>query len=135
MRIVHVIAEFSGHEAMGRTIVETARRVPGDHALITTAAHDGTDDFFEVVELGGAVESFPIGRAEALDAALARLQPDLVHLHGGALSPLFAVRTAITWYPHLLTMYAWPVLPSPQRLRAGECVPRCSPTCCGRGWR
>ncbi|MEI2786809.1 MAG: hypothetical protein V9E82_14055 [Candidatus Nanopelagicales bacterium] len=135
MRIVHVIAEFSGHEAMGRTIVETARRVPGDHALITTAAHDGTDDFFEVVELGGAVESFPIGRAEALDGALARLQPDLVHLHGGALSPLFAVRTAITWYPHLLTMYAWPVLPSPQRLRAGECVPRCSPTCCGRGWR
>ena len=119
MRIVHVIAEFSGHEAMGRTIVETARRVPGDHALITTTAHDGTEDFFDVVELAGAVESFPIGRAEALDAALARLQPDLVHLHGGALSPLFAVRTAITWYPHLLTMYAWPVLPSPQRLLAG----------------
>ncbi len=119
MRIVHVIAEFSGHEAMGRTIVETVRRVPGDHALITTTAHDGTDDFFEVVELAGAVESFPIGRAAALDGALARLQPDLVHLHGGALSPLFAVRTAITWYPHLLTMYAWPVLPSPQRLLAG----------------
>ena len=119
MRVVHVIAEFSGHEAMGRTITETARRVPGEHALITTTAHDGTADFCDVVELGGAVESFPIGRTDALDAALARLRPDLVHLHGGALSPLFAVRTAITWYPHLLTMYAWPVLPSARRLRTG----------------
>lgn len=119
MRVIHIIAEFSGHEAMGRTITETVRRVPGEHALITTTAHDGTADFFDVVELGGAVESFPIGRAEALDAALGRLRPDVVHLHGGALSPLFAERTAITWYPHLLTMYAWPVLPSPQRLLAG----------------
>lgn len=119
MRVVHVIAEFSGHEAMGRTVTETARRVPGEHALITTTAHDGTEVFDEVVELGGAVESFPIGRVEALDGALGRLRPDLVHLHGGALSPLFAARTAITWYPHLLTMYAWPSLPSPRRVLAG----------------
>lgn len=119
MRIVHVIAEFSGHEAMGRTVTETARRVPGEHALITTKAHDGTSVFSEVVELSGAVESFPIGRVQALDAALGRLRPDLVHLHGGALSPLFAARTAITWYPHLVTLYAWPSLPSPRRLLAG----------------
>lgn len=119
MRIVHVIAEFSGHEAMGRTVTETACRVPGEHALITTKAHDGTDVFSEVVELGGTVESFPIGRVPALDAALGRLRPDVVHLHGGALSPLFAERTAITWYPHLLTMYAWPSLPSPRRLLRG----------------
>lgn len=119
MRIVHVIAEFSGHEAMGRTITETARRVPGEHALITTTAHDGTDVFADVVELGGAVESFPIGRVPAMDAALAALRADVVHLHGGALSPLFAQRSAIVWYPTVLTMYAWPVLPTPKRLLAG----------------
>lgn len=119
MRIVHVIAEFSAHEAMGRTVTETARRVPGEHFLITTRAHDGQEVFGEVVELGGAVESFPLGRTDALDSALARLYPDLVHLHGGALSPLFAERTGIAWYPNILTMYAWPVLPSPRRLLNG----------------
>ena len=119
MRIVHVIAEFSAHEAMGRTVTEIAQRVPGEHVVITTSAHDGREAFAEVVELGGAVETFPLGRREALDSALARLKPDLVHVHGGALVPLLVTRTAIPWYPNLLTMYAWPVLPSLRRLRAG----------------
>ncbi|HNE89019.1 MAG TPA: glycosyltransferase [Actinomycetota bacterium] len=119
MRIVHVIAEFSAHEAMGRTVTEIAKRVPGEHVVITTTAHDGQDVFAEVVELGGAVETFPLGRREALDSALARLTPDLVHVHGGALVPLLIARTAIPWYPNLLTMYAWPVLPSLRRLRSG----------------
>ena len=70
VRVVHVIAEFSGHEAMGRTVTETAQRVPGEHFLITTTAHDGTGVFEGVTELGGAVETFPMGRRDALDAAL-----------------------------------------------------------------
>lgn len=119
MRIVHVIAEFSAHEAMGRTVSEIARRVPGEHYVITTTAHDGQDAFAGVVELGGAVETFPIGRRDALNSALADLRPDLVHIHGGALAPLLVARTAIPWYPNLLTMYAWPVLPSMRRLRSG----------------
>lgn len=80
MRIVHVIAEFSAHEAMGRTVSEIARRVPGEHYVITTTAHDGQDAFAGVVELGGAVETFPIGRRDALNSALADLRPDLVHI-------------------------------------------------------
>jgi glycosyltransferase involved in cell wall biosynthesis len=100
-------------------VTEIARRVPGEHAVITTAAHDGREAFADVVELGGAVETFPLGRREALDRALAQLRPDLVHVHGGALAPLLTARTAIAWYPNLLTMYAWPVLPSLRRLRAG----------------
>jgi glycosyltransferase involved in cell wall biosynthesis len=119
VRVVHVIAEFSGHEAMGRTVTETARRVPGEHFLITTTAHDGTGVFEGVTELGGAVETFPMGRRDALDAALRALRPDLVHLHGGALAPLFTTRTGIPSYRNLMTMYAWPTLPSPRRLRAG----------------
>ncbi len=119
LRVVHVIAEFSGHEAMGRTVTETAQRVPGEHFLITTAAHDGTDVFAGVTELGGAVETFPMGRREALDSALRAWRPDIVHLHGGALAPLFAGRTGIPSFANLMTMYAWPTLPSPRRLRSG----------------
>ncbi len=119
MRIVHVIAEFSGHEAMGRTVTETAQRVEGEHFLITTRAHDGTEVFAGVTELGGAVETFPLGRGDALEAALRDMAADVVHLHGGALAPLFASRTAIADYPNVLTMYAWPTLPSPTRLRKG----------------
>jgi glycosyltransferase involved in cell wall biosynthesis len=119
MRIVHVIAEFSAHEAMGRTVTEIAERVPGEHCVITTTAHDGQQVFAEVVELGGAVETFPLGRRASLDAALADLRPDLVHVHGGALSPLLFGRTGIARYPNLLTMYAWPVLPSIRHLRKG----------------
>lgn len=116
MRVAHVIAEYSRHEAMGRTVYETAARVDADHALITSSAHDGTDVFAEVFELGGGVETFPARRGEALGSALARFRPDVVHLHGGALAPLLAAGTAIRGHRLVMTMYAWPTLPSPRRL-------------------
>ncbi len=64
MRVVHVIAEFSAKEAMGRTITETVARVPGEHSLIAARVHDGADLFDEVIEIGGAMETFPLGRCE-----------------------------------------------------------------------
>lgn len=118
-RIAHVIAEYSRREAMGRTVAETAERVPGEHSLLTTTAHDGTDPFTSVVELGGAVETFPTGRAKALADALAELSPDVVHLHGGALSPLLAAGSAMKDYPLVVTLYAWPSVPGPMALRRG----------------
>ena len=42
MRIVHIISEFSRHEAMGRSIAETVARVPGEHHLIAARIHDGS---------------------------------------------------------------------------------------------
>ncbi len=119
MRILHVIAEFSSHEAMGRTVTEIAHRVPGEHHVVTTRAHDGQGTFAGVTELGGAVETFPIGRTAALDAAIAHVAPDLIHLHGGALAPLMLAKSAVASVPNVMTMYAWPVLPSPGRLRSG----------------
>jgi glycosyltransferase involved in cell wall biosynthesis len=118
-RIAHVIAEFSGHEAMGRTVTETARRVPGQHTLITSVAHGAAEPFTSVIELGGPVESFPAGRGRALGTRLAALRPDVVHLHGGALSPLLAVGTALSHHPLIVTLYAWPSVPSPGQLRRG----------------
>lgn len=110
-RIVHLIAEFSAHEAMGRTVVETAQRVHGRHHLVTTRAHDGAGVFEGVDELGGAVASFPLGRTAALAGVLARINPDVVHLHAGALGPLQAAMPVLKPYRTVLTAYAWPTVP------------------------
>jgi alpha-maltose-1-phosphate synthase len=109
--VVHLIAEYSAHEAMGRTVVETAGRVPGRHFLVTSHAHDGTEVFAGVDELGGAVASFPLGRTAALAGVLARIRPDVVHLHAGALGPLQAAMPVLRPYKTVLTAYAWPTVP------------------------
>ncbi|WP_067495541.1 glycosyltransferase family 4 protein [Actinoplanes sp. TFC3] len=116
-RIVHLIAEFSSHEAMGRTVTETASRVPGEHFLVTSQAHDGASVFQEVDELGGTVASFPLGRTAALAGVLARIQPDVVHLHAGALGPLQAAMPVLRPYKTVLTAYAWPTVPGPATWR------------------
>ena len=122
-RIVHVIAEFSAKEAMGRTIAETAARVPGDHHLVAAHVHDGAELFAGVVEVGGAMETFPMGRSSQVRDALLALRPDVVHLHGGALAPLLAAGSPIREHPHVITMYAWPRVPPLRQLRAGGLGP------------
>jgi len=117
VRVAHVIAEYSRHEAMGRTVAETTSRIDASAAVITSRAHDGTDVFDRVYELGGGVETFPARRGAALTAALTDFAPDVVHLHGGALAPLLAAGTAIRGHRLVMTMYAWPTLPPPRSLR------------------
>ena len=114
---MHLIAEYSAHEAMGRTVSETAARVPGSHYLVTSHAHDGASVFAGVDELGGAVASFPLGRTAALAGVLARIQPDVVHLHAGALGPLQAAMAVLKPYRTVLTAYAWPTVPGPATWR------------------
>jgi glycosyltransferase involved in cell wall biosynthesis len=110
-RVVHLISEYSTHEAMGRTVTEAARRVPGEHHLITTRAHDGGDAFASVHQLGGRIEAFPMSDREELHRILDSIQPDVVHLHAGALGPLLAQRAGLDRYPLAMTVYAWPGLP------------------------
>lgn len=110
-RVVHLISEYSSHEAMGRTVTETALRVPGEHHLITTKAHDGGDAFASVHELGGRIEAFPMSGKDRLHDILRRIDPDVVHLHAGALGPLLARRAGLDQYPLAMTIYAWPGLP------------------------
>jgi len=119
-RIVHLIAEFSAHEAMGRTVAETAARVPGEHHLVTVRAHDGTAPFAGVHEVGGRVATFPFGRTEQLGALLRRIGPDVVHVHVGALGALgvlSAMAPALRRQPTLLTVYAWQSVPGPRAWR------------------
>lgn len=117
MRIAHVIAEFSGREAMGRTVVETAARVPGEHHLVTSQAHDSGDAFASVSELGGPMATFPLQVRDGLTAALAAIEPDVVHLHAGALGPFLALASDLRSRPLVTTMYAWPTLPGPATWR------------------
>ncbi|MEV4706337.1 glycosyltransferase family 4 protein [Actinoplanes sp. NPDC049316] len=117
MRVAHVIAEFSAKEAMGRTVTEMAHRVDGEHHLVTTHALDGQDAFAGVHEIGGALETFPLGRSDALRDALDKIRPDVVHLHAGALGPFLALLPVLRPYPKLLTAYAWPTLPRPAAWR------------------
>jgi glycosyltransferase involved in cell wall biosynthesis len=105
-RVAHVIAEFSAREAMGRTVTETVTRVPGEHHLITTHVVDGGHAFAGVHELGGGLDTFPLGRSGALADVLARVRPDLVHLHAGALGPFLALHPALR-----------PTLPGPRTWR------------------
>lgn len=111
--VAHVIAEFSAKEAMGRTVTEAARRIPGRHVLVTSRAHDGAEPFDEVVELGGPMGTFPLQVREPLATALQRIRPDVVHLHAGALGPFLALATDLRRHPLVTTLYAWPTLPAP----------------------
>jgi len=110
-RVVHLISEYSTHEAMGRTVTEAARRVPGEHHLVTTRAHDGGGDFASVHELGGRIEAFPMSDRDELHRILDTINPDVVHLHAGALGPMLAQRAGLGRYPLAMTIYAWPGLP------------------------
>lgn len=120
LRVAHVIAEFSGKEAMGRTIVETAAHVPGEHHCVTALAHDaglagdGRTPLASITPLGGSPASFPIGRGKGLARALDALRPDLVHVHAGALGLLWSLAPALRRRSVVLTVYAWPAVPGPR---------------------
>lgn len=117
-RVLHVIAEYSAREAMGRTVTETARRTPGEHHLLTTAVHDGGEGFAGVHELGGSMSVFPLGQGRTVASLLDRLRPDLVHVHAGALGPLLVAASPLRRERLTMTLYAWPTLPPLADLRA-----------------
>jgi glycosyltransferase involved in cell wall biosynthesis len=115
--VAHVISEFSAKEAMGRTVLETVRRVPGDHHLVTALAHDTTDAFTSVRETGGPLMTFPLQVRDGLSAALAGIRPDVVHLHVGALGPVLSMASDLRNHRLVSTVYAWPSLPRPSAWR------------------
>jgi alpha-maltose-1-phosphate synthase len=117
VRIAHVISEYSAHEAMGRTIAETAARVPGTHHLVTARLHDGAEGFDRATSIGGSLSWFAWQRASALTEVLDGIEPDVVHLHGGALTPLWATSPALRHRLLVQTIYGWPRLPGPGAIR------------------
>lgn len=116
-RIAHVISEFSAHEAMGRTICETVARIPGEHHLVTTRAHDGAERFAGIHEIGGSLTTFAVARGHRLAAVLDEIDADIVHVHGGALTAAWALAPALRRRPMVHTVYGWPRLPRPAHWR------------------
>lgn len=113
MRVAHVISEFSAHEAMGRTIAESVRGITDiDHHLVTTHVHDGAERFGSVHEVGGSISTFVVTRSAQVAEALAAIEPDVVHLHGGALTPLWAHTAGLSGHQLVQTIYGWPKVPS-----------------------
>jgi len=117
LRVAHVLAEFSTREAMGRTVLETASRVPGQHFLITARAHDVHPALAGVFEIGGSVGTFPVRRQAALAKALEQIRPDVVHVHAGALGLGWAALPALRPWRKVLTVYAWPTIPPLAQMR------------------
>lgn len=123
MRIAHVISEFSGHEAMGRTIVETVGRIDAEHHLVCTQAHDGvalpdgSPRFASVHEVGGDITTFVVRRGREVATALDEIGADVVHLHGGALTPLWAQTAALRGRTLVQTVYGWPRVPRLAQVR------------------
>lgn len=117
MKIVHVISEYSRHEAMGRTIAETVARVDGEHHLVAARVHDGEHEFAGVHQVGGGFTTFAFTRNGEIADTLAALAPDVVHVHGGALAPLWCAAPALRRQRLAMSVYGWPRIPGVRSLR------------------
>lgn len=117
MRIVHVISEFSRHEAMGRSIAETVARVPGEHFLIAARIHDGEQLFTATHEVGGGFTTFAFSRGAHIRDIMREIAPDIVHVHGGALAPLWAGASSLRGHQMTMSVYGWPRVPRWTSLR------------------
>jgi alpha-maltose-1-phosphate synthase len=109
--IAHVIMGFVADESMSQTIMETARRIPAFHHLITaTALDDPPPQFARVHQLTS--RSMPLGKL------LQQVNPRVIHLH-------IATYDELRWLDRQLrpsqdqrvrtiaTIYAWPRLRLP----------------------
>lgn len=115
--VLHVTAAYASHEGMARTAGELASRIAGfDHHLCTNELRTPASPFSAVTEVGGSMPFFPLTRADAIQALVARARPDLVHVHGGVLSILLAHGRAFP-APVVASVYGWAGPPSRAELR------------------
>ena len=114
-RVLHVVAEFSAHEGIGRSIIEVTRHAPGEHHVVASRIHHGADAFASAHQVGGSMAAFPVTRARRLRAVLADVDPDVVHLHGGPLVSLWAPLRVLRAPRAVASIYVWPRLPSLRR--------------------
>ncbi|HVM04504.1 MAG TPA: glycosyltransferase family 4 protein [Acidimicrobiales bacterium] len=126
-RVLHVAAAYATHEGMSRTATELARRVTGEHGLCTNRLRTEAPAFDATFEVGGSMTFFPATRAAAVRAAVDRYRPDVVHLHGGILTPLFA-RGPVLRPPVVASVYGWTTPPSRHELLGSSWSElRCTP--------
>lgn len=119
IRVLHVIAPFDRRDAIGRTVAELARHQQGvESHLCTSRVLRGDGAFRSVHELGGPDALFHLARWRRISETIGSLRPDIVHTHGGIWTPFLAMSPAFR-LPVVLSIYAWPRLPSLARMPRG----------------
>ena len=109
-RVVHIVADFEVSEGIGRATLEVAAGGSGDAVICTNRVVSGTDRV-KVCEVGGSAATFSLSRRREIRGLIRRLDPDVVHVHGGVLAPIWA-RPMRVGRPLVLSVYGWPRLPS-----------------------
>lgn len=107
LRILHALAAFDDREAQGASVATTAAHVPGEHHLVTARHHHG-DGLASIDVLDVPLTAFWTAGRRGLAAAVARVQPDVVHLHGGPFTVLSGPSGWTAGVPVVASLYAWP---------------------------
>jgi len=97
---------------MGRTIAETVAHLRGEHHLLAARVHDGQPAFASVHEVGGGFSTFTFSKREQIAAVLAEIDPDVVHVHGGALAPFWTKSAMFRDRTVVYSVYGWPRVPN-----------------------
>jgi starch synthase len=120
MRVLHLVAPFDRRDAVGRAVEEIARRRPDvESRLCTSRLLSRTDAFRSVDELGGSDSFFQVARRSQISETVRRVQPDILHFHGGIWTAVLAM-SAGHKVPVVHSTYAWPRLPSAARMLRGD---------------
>jgi len=116
-RVLHVVGEFDCNEGIGRSIIELVDRCPGEHHLLSARVGSGREHFDSVHAVGGSMSGFPLSRRARVADVIDRVQPDVVHLHGGPLLSLWAPLRVWNGRAQVASIYVWPRVPSLTKLR------------------
>lgn len=109
-RVVHVFWEFDINEGIARSIANIANELPGKHHLVTGRLLSDAEMFDSVSVVGGLLKD-GVTDWRYIAPTVERLQPDIVHVHGGPLSVLGSIR-ATRGVPRVYSIYGWPRVPT-----------------------
>ncbi len=119
-RILHVVGEFADTEGIGRSMLELIDHCPGEHHLVSARVGSGGQHFASAHAIGGSMSAFPVTRRARLNKVMDRVNPDVVHFHGGPLLCLWAPLRVWRRRATVASIYVWPRVPSLAMLRRGS---------------
>lgn len=106
-RVLHVLPSVVPTDGIARAVRELAARIPGEHHLVTNRAHGPFPWFVSLTEVGGANGRFTFSHARAVREVVERVDPHIVHLHGGSLATTMAFSPAFSDRPIVVGIQKW----------------------------